>query len=154
MYILCFDEVNVHFVSRQSFFMREAGAAGLGDNYGWQFCQCLIRLVTNYRRFSNTNDIYKDVNYNATSDKPATSITPPTRWRLPVTRTWTGFGDRVEILSNSLMASSIDGKTWIWEGSKSGRREDHATLRACCILSPARSAVGMAFVVKSNTKWG
>ena len=56
------------------------------------------------------------------------------------------------ILSNSLMASSIDGKTWIWEGSKSGRREDHAALRACCDLSSARSATEMAFVVKSNTK--
>lgn len=94
-----------------------------------------------------------DANYNASSDKPVTSITPPIKWRLPVTRIWTGFGETVDIFSTSLMACSIDGKTWIWEGSKAGNKEDQAKLRACWVLSSARSAVGIAFVVKSKTKW-
>jgi len=52
----------------------------------------------------------------ATPDNPATSITPPTKCRLPVTNTCEAPPPSDCSCWTKVMACSIEGKTWTWEG--------------------------------------
>lgn len=89
------------------------------------------------------------MNYRATSDKFATSSTPPTRCKLPATRTFTG-----QVLSHNfltwLIACSIEGNTWICSFGYSGTREDHAVASLFCVVKFMNSSLDMALVVKSG----
>ena len=85
-------------------------------------------------------------NYKATSDSPATSIKPPTRCRLPVTRTSTGL----PVLASSRTtptACSMDGKTCTFSFGKVGTNDIHASASSCCVL---RSSLETETAVRSE----
>ena len=82
--------------------------------------------------------------YRATSASPATSITPPTKCKLPATRTSTPPSST----SNStplttLIACSIEGKTWTSSVGNSGIRDFQTAASSLCIFTRLASAVSI-----------
>jgi hypothetical protein len=85
-------------------------------------------------------------NHKATSDSPATSIKPPTRCRLPVTRTSTGL----PLLASSRTiptACSMDGRTCTFSFGKVGTNDVHASASSSCVF---RSSLEIETAVRSE----
>jgi hypothetical protein len=107
----------------------------------------LVIVIRNRIRLNTETKLY-----NATSDNAATSMTPPTRCKLPVTRTSIPSicPDLESNVRTTSTACSIDGKTCMLVVGNVGTSEDHAEARSCCVFRRMPSESRIATAVKSE----
>ena len=89
----------------------------------------------------------------ATSDNDAASIKPPTRCKLPVTKTLTSSSfDSDTRLLTTFTACSMVGTIWMLDWGNEGFRSDQTDASSFCVLSWASSCSEVDTAVKSGDK--
>lgn len=83
---------------------------GVSHTISTFLCSVLLAIMVIARQDDGDAIIFKP-NYIATSDNPATSTTPPTKCRLPVTNTCEAPRPLDRSCSTNLTACSTEGKT-------------------------------------------
>lgn len=97
----------------------------------------VMEYIISVYKIRNITTLY-EICYKATLERPATSMMPPTRGRLPDTSTciWGVSFSRERIL---LTACSTEGRRWMFCVGKVGIREVQASASCCCIDRDSRS---------------